>query len=445
MLDADPMADVAPLRAIHFDFDTFASSLARIVAPPYDVIGPEHATRLRESDPHNAVRLILPEGDGDAKYANAKQVFDAWQADGTLVSDDAPCFYVLEQTFVPPGGLTSERVRRRGFFGLVRALPFSERVVLPHERTLSGPKVDRLKLWKATGANMSPGFMLYEDRERTLDAVLDRAERIAEFETPDGVGQTLSRIENSADISAITKHLATSRLLIADGHHRYETAVKYAEDARAERADPWAAHQFVMTFLVSGDDPDLLVFPTHRHVHGLGGFDRKAVLARLDEVFEVEALPKNANARQVSEALARAGEGGTAFAMADVSGEVHLLRVTAPDKLDAHPVMKEVERPLRHADVAILHGVVLEGILGITKEAQAAKTNLWYPQDLKATLEAVRQGAGDVVFFMNATPVGVVRDVAEAGQVMPQKATFFYPKVPSGVCFHRLGDAPVDH
>src|ERR1700677_2126557 len=181
------MAEIAPLTPLRYDLSKLANGLASVVAPPYDVISREQRAALAAQDPHNVVRLILPEGEGDAKYAAAAEILQGWRAEGVLVRDDEPAFYRYDQTFVPPGPPAGSRtIRRRGFLALVRLAPFSERIVLPHERTLSGPKEDRLKLFRATRANLSPGFMLYRDARRELAAPLDTAEPLAEFSTADG-------------------------------------------------------------------------------------------------------------------------------------------------------------------------------------------------------------------------------------------------------------------
>jgi uncharacterized protein (DUF1015 family) len=438
------MADIAPLTPLRYDLDRLPGGLASVIAPPYDVISPDERAALAAGDPHNIVRLILPQApdgstEGDAKYANAASILSSWIAERVLVRDAEPGFYRYDQKFVPPGG-ASAPLTRRGFLALVRLVPFSERVVLPHERTLSGPKEDRLKLFRATRTNLSPGFMLYRDLEGQLDAPLASATTLTEFTTADGIAHTVAKVRAPEAIRAIVAGVARSQLLIADGHHRYETAVRYGEETTAAHpgASPAAEHRYFMTFLVNGDDPNLVVFPTHRHVHSLPSFAFDDLEERAKAVFLVRALPRGCDRQAIVEALRQAGQSGPSVVAAGRDGDAIVLTLRDDVDLGRHPTLGRVAPVLRKTDVAILHSGILEHILGITPAAQAAKTNLWYPQDAGAALGEVRAGRGNVLFVMNATPVAQVREAAEAGEVMPQKSTFFYPKVPTGLAIHTL-------
>jgi uncharacterized protein (DUF1015 family) len=443
------MAEIAPLTPLRYDLSRLTGGLGAVVAPPYDVISPAQRAELAARDPHNVVRLILPEGEGDTKYANAAELLGRWRSDGVLVRDPEPAFYRYDQTFRAPGqapGATP--IRRRGFLALVRLVPFSARIVLPHERTLSGPKEDRLKLFRATRTNLSPGFMLYRDPRGELDAPLDAAEAVAEFSTPDGVHHALSRVTGRDAVRAIVEGVARSTLLIADGHHRYETALRYSQEAAAAAGEPadggvgenrsTGEHRYFMTFLVNGDDPNLVVFPTHRHVHSLTSFSFDELTSRAKTVFAVEALAAGIGADAILDALRQAGARGPSVAVATGDGRVAIMTLRADADLDAHPTLGRQPAVLRRADVTVLHAGILENLLGITPEAQAAKTNLWYQQDAGESLRELRGGRGQALFLMNASPVAQVREVAEAGEVMPQKSTFFYPKVATGLAIHTL-------
>lgn len=427
------MADIAPLRPLRY---AQLSELSSLVAPPYDVITPEDRDELVARAPHNVARLILPEGQGDERYANAGALFAAYQQQGVLVRDEEPAFYRYDQTFEPPGG--GARLSRRGFLALVRLVPFEEKVVLPHERTLAGPKQDRLKLFRATRANLSPGFMLYSDPKRVLDAPLGNAETLARFTTRDGVEHHLSKITAPDAIRSIVDHIKTSQLLIADGHHRYETALHYANEVEASHpnASPHGEHRHFMAFLCNGDDPNLVVFPTHRLVHSLPAFEWESFLEKTREVFDVLPVPSDAGliAMRLREQAAR----GPTMAAVAAGGKAAVLVLKKGVDLASHPVLGTRPEAVRRTDVAILHDAILQHILGISLEAQAAKTNLIYLQDAKDGIAKVSRGEGQVFFIMNGTPVAQIREVAEAGCVMPQKSTFFYPKVLTGLAFHTL-------
>jgi uncharacterized protein (DUF1015 family) len=438
------MARIAPLTPLRYDLGRLHGDLGRVLSPPYDVISPDERAVLAARDPHNVVRLILPEGEGPAKYRHSGERLARWREEGVLARDPEPAFYRLDQTFAPPGaGVDARPITRRGFLALVELVPFADRVVLPHERTLSGPKADRLELFRATRANLSPGFMLYRDPQRQLDSALAAAEVLAELSTPDGVQHALAKVSRPEAVRAIIDGIARSMLLIADGHHRYETALGYAQEISA--ATPAASrrgeHRFFMTFLTNGDDPALVVFPTHRHVHSLPAFSFGELVRQAGATFVVEELPPGAAAGVLTDALRRAKAKGPSVVAASGDGRAVLLTLRGDVDLGAHPTLSRQPPVLRKTDVAVLHAGLLEGVLGITPAAQAAKTNLWYPQDAAAALAELRAGKGDVLFLMNATPVADVRDVAEAGEVMPQKSTFFYPKVPTGLAIHTLDPA----
>src|SRR5271170_6712641 len=207
------MADIAPLTPLRYDLarlERLGATLARVVAPPYDVIDAAQRAELAARDPHNIVQLILPEGEGDAKYAHAAKLLATWRAEGVLTRDDEPAFYRYDQSFSPPGG--GARRTRRGFLALVKLVPFSAGIVLPHEKTLSGPKEDRLKLFRATRTNLSPGFMLYKDPTGALDAVLARADAVAELATPDGVEHSLAKVRDRDAVRAIVEGVRRSSL-----------------------------------------------------------------------------------------------------------------------------------------------------------------------------------------------------------------------------------------
>jgi uncharacterized protein (DUF1015 family) len=433
------MADVTPLKPLRY---ADGKRLAQLVAPPYDVISKDERASLAGKDAHNVVKLILPEGEGDAKYVHAATILDAWRRENVLVRDEQPAFYRYDQTFAPPGGGPS--VTRTGLLGLARLVPFSDRIVLPHERTLSGPKEDRLKLFRATRTNLSPGFMLYRDPKRALDAAMASGETIARFTAqaatePSPIEHTLSKIAKPDAVKSIVDHMAKGALLIADGHHRYETALHYSREIEGAGAtSARAEHKFFMVFLANEDDPSLLVFPTHRLVHSLSSFSLDDLVAKVRDAFEVRDLGTRDAQAYVRE-LADAGKRAPSLvAIADAGKRAVLLTLRGEFDASKHPTLGQRPQALRGTDVAILHAVVLEHALGISLDAQAKQTNLTYLKDANDAVKRVSSGEGNVLFLMNATPVAQVRAVAEEGEVMPQKATYFYPKVLTGLCIHTL-------
>ncbi len=428
------MAEIAPLTPLRFDLSKLPGGLSDVVAPPYDVIDDAQKQALKARHSNNVVRLILPDGEGDARYGEAARVLGDWRDQGVLVRDNEPAFYRYDQTFLPPdGGKTG--ITRRGFLALVKLHPFSDRVVLPHERTLSGPKEDRLKLFRATKTNLSPGFMLYRDPRGELEAPLESGHVVTEFATADGIHHVLAKVTARDAIRAIVDGVAKSSLLIADGHHRYETALRYRDEVGAAAG---TESRYFMVFLVNGDDPNLVVFPTHRHVHSLASFSFDDLTTRAADTFVVRALAAGISAEAATRELAVAGKVGPSFCVLAKGGRAALLTLRGDVDLSKHPTLGDKPEVLRKTDVAILHGGVLEALLGITPEMQAAKSNIWYAQDARGASAELEAGKGQALFLMNATPVGQVRDVAEAGEVMPQKSTFFFPKVLTGLAIHTL-------
>jgi uncharacterized protein (DUF1015 family) len=434
------MAEIAPLTPLRYDLSRLPSGPAAVVAPPYDVIDEALRAELAARDPHNVVQIDLPSGEGDARYENARTLLAAWRDKGVLVRDAEPAFYRYDQTFLPPGG--GKAITRRGFLGLVRLHPFSDRVVLPHERTLSGPKEDRYRLTRATRAQLSPGFMLYRDPKGELDAPLETGDVLTEFSTGDGVHHVLAKVTATDAVVAIVDGLRKSSLLIADGHHRYETAVRMRDELDVETgaaAKERSEHRYFMTFLANGDDPKLVVFPTHRHVHSLPGasVDFAALVGKAAALFTVDQRSDKPTGEALAKWLAEAPS-KPAFVVAAPDGRAARFALKPGVDLASHPTLGQVHEALRGTDVAVLHFGVLEAICGISQEAQAKKTNIWYPQDGTAALAELRGGKGQLLFLMNGTPVADVRRVAEAGEVMPQKSTFFYPKVLTGLLIHTL-------
>ncbi len=423
------MAEIRPFQGIRFNTDRVEA--AKVLAPPYDVIDADERERLAALDPHNCVRLILPAGEGDEKYDHANKTMSAWRASGILVRDDQPAIYRYHQVFTSPE-LGPDPVTRRGFVAAVRLHRFDERVILPHERTLKGPKIDRLKLMKATHAHLSQIFTLYSDPEGKADAAFGEAEAqtpIVDGTTADGTRHIVWRVDDPGIIEAVCAVIADRNLYIADGHHRYETMLAYRDHLRERAASEEA--DFGTMFLANMDDPGLVVLPTHRLVHSLPQFDVADVTAKAGELFDVEVVAGAAqDAAKVRDVLADRGATRPTLGMI-VPGSADLTVLSYKGDLDALDVTARL-------DVTLLHEKLLEGILGIDRAAQEAKTNLDYIKDTGKALQLTAEGRGQVCFLMNATPVAQVKAVSDAGGVMPQKSTFFYPKIASGVVFRRV-------
>jgi uncharacterized protein (DUF1015 family) len=434
------MAEIAPFRGILYDTSRVEAS--RVLAPPYDVIDEQERQELMDRDPHNAVRLILPEGQGDEKYGVAARVLDSWLGDGALRRDDRPALYRYHQVFTS-AELGGRSVTRRGFIAAVRLHRFDERVILPHERTLSGPKADRLKLMDATSAHFSQIFTMYSDPAGETDRAFAGAESRApaiDGTTEDGTQHLLWRLDDAEAIGRVVRLLAPLKLYIADGHHRYETMLALRERMR-ERAggalDSRSTAQFGTLFLCNMDDPGLVVLPIHRLVFGLADFSPDKFLDKVTPWFDARPLAGAArDAAAVRSALADASRERPSFVAAFPGRDPALLSLrdgVTPEKagLRGAPAVTGL-------DVSVLHGLVLEQALGIDRAAQEAQTNIEYVKDTAKALARAAAGDGQVAFLMHPTRVDQVKAVADASEFMPQKSTFFYPKIASGAVINPI-------
>jgi uncharacterized protein (DUF1015 family) len=412
--------------------------LSAVVCPPYDIISPGEARELRAASPYNAVHLELPEpepGDreGMTRYRRAAETLAAWRSEGAVVRESQPCWYAFEETF----GWNGATHRRRGVMAAVGLADWEARVVLPHEHTLAGPKADRLELLRACNTNFSPIFMLYPSQpaaEAALWAALEQAAPLAEVRLPDDRVTRMWAVGDAGD--ALRAALAASPLYIADGHHRYETALRYRDEQRANGATgALAGSAFVMTYLVSTEDPGLLVLPTHRVVPA-GRISEATLEALLAERFatQTRTLQDAGGEPGALVELARRGAAGTALALYR-AGEVTFLQ----PRPDADRFLPAERLPAwRALDVAQLDSLLLRPLLG----PEAAEA-LGYTRDAQEAIAAVDHGEAAFAVLMNATPPGQIAAVADAAERMPQKSTYFYPKLSSGLVFHVLDDLAV--
>ena len=441
------MADIVPFRGILYRTSGSSGSsglsgdVSNELAPPYDVIYEAERQALARRSPHNAVHLILPKdragGESDERYTVAAETLRGWLDQGAMARDERPALYRYHQVFSPPGELGAAQIVRRGFIARIRLHRFSEGVVLPHERTLAGPKADRLKLKRATRTHLSQVFGLYDDPERRADATFATIENDPpelRGTTSDGVEHRLWRLTDPAAIAQVQAVLAGRPVYIADGHHRYETMLALREELRREPGYTGldSAVEFGSIFLCNVADPGLVVFPTHRVLHSLPGFDVGALLTRLASSFDITevAIPTAAEAK--AELARRSEQAVTLLLIAGTRAVYLTLRADADLSAIAGPAV------LRTLDVTVLHALVLEQALGIDRAAQEAQTYLRYVKDNEQALTAAKQPDVQAVFMMHPTKVSQVMAVSEAGEVMPQKSTYFYPKIASGLVLNPL-------
>ena len=424
------MADAQPFRALHYDLEV-TGGLDPVTAPPYDVIDAEQRAELASRSPWNVVHVDLPQAPqaGGDPYEEAARVFERWREEGAVVQDAEPSFWALTQDYTGPDGQSR---RRTGFLAAVRVEDYGPGRIRPHERTHPGPREDRLRLTRATKANLSPIFSLYSDPEgRAGDALagITAGEPWATQEDQDGTVNRLWRVSGKEEAQELQEALESSELLIADGHHRYETARVYAEETGGE-----GPQRYVLMDLVALEDPGLTVFPTHRLVTGLADDpDRAAALrAELERCFEVTELGSEADLPPGGPSA----DGRVQFGYLDAM-ERRPLRLVLRDQAVADAALKDFPEPYRELDTAVLEALVLTGPLGLTEEDISHLNGLGYSRSDEEALAMVGNGF-DAAFFLSGVPVEQIREIAATGVNMPPKSTFFTPKVPTGLLFHSL-------
>ncbi|HEX2397432.1 MAG TPA: DUF1015 domain-containing protein [Solirubrobacteraceae bacterium] len=417
------MAEVQPLRALHYDLGA-AGPLSDLIAPPYDVIGSGQRAGLAARSPYNVVHVDLPEGDDP--YTSAAELLGRWLREGIVVRDDRPAVWALTQDYVAPGGA---RMTRRGFLCRVRVEDYGAGRIRPHERTHPGPLEDRLALTRATRVNLSPIFALHPDPDGSARGVLTTIvadDPWGEASDDEGTIHRVWRVADSEAIAALQSSLAGAELLIADGHHRYETARAYAQEVGGE-----GPHRYVLMCLVALEDPGVAVFPIHRLVAGLGPQRREALAAALRRDFDLHEVAR--------EALVPDGGGPLRLGYLDAQlGRP--LQLALRDQSIADSALPDKPPVYRRLDTAVLEALVLKGALGMTEADIAHLNGLGYSVDASEALRLLDEGAFDAGFFMRPTPVAQVREVAAAGETMPPKSTFFYPKLATGLVFNPLSD-----
>jgi uncharacterized protein (DUF1015 family) len=408
---------------VHYDLGR-VKQLADVVAPPYDVIDEGQRAELAARSPYNVVELDLPrDPDGGDPYEHAAQLLGQWIDQGVLARDSEPTVWALEQDYNAPDG---SRLTRRGFLARVKLAPYGEGI-RPHERTQPGPKEDRLRLTRATRHNLSPIFALYPgDAWQHLEPGLG-GDPWGVVTDGEGTTHRVWRIADPGVHEAIAAELEQGELLIADGHHRYETSLAYQREV-----GPGAAADYVLMALVSLEDPGLTVFPTHRMISGLADdpAEQEALGSGLRELFEIEEVP--------ADQLDPDGvEGVGVFGYIDSHFKRGFrLRLASNPALDR--ALAGRSEAYRTLDAAILEELVLKGILGMSTEDIAAKRGIGYTPSIEEALAKLDAGDYQAAFLLRPTPVEQVREVAAAGETMPPKSTYFFPKLLTGVVFNPL-------
>jgi uncharacterized protein (DUF1015 family) len=450
------LAQVYPFRA--FRYNPARAPFDRVLTQPYDKISREMQEKYYAADPHNLIvvekgRAYPSDTPQNNVYTRAGAAIEDWIRSNVVVPDPAPSFYAYTQEYTVPG--TEERSTRRGFIGAGKLEEYSAGVVFRHEHTLSGPKADRLELLRHTKTHTGQLFMLYSDAEKRIDAILAEAESAAapatEMRDEYGVMHRLWVVAEPERVAAIQKAMADQKLVIADGHHRYETALNYRNERRAHtsglRANPEmiSPYERVMMTFINTRSEGLTILPTHRVATNVHDFSWSGVRRHLEPWFAAEEFPFSGSGQRseakkkflASLAKARAKRAIGVYPAPEAKKRAFYV-LTLREGVDLAQLLPNVSPLQRELDVVLLHEGILEPALGITPQAVTAEANLTYEREAIAALDAVDSGRAQISFLLNPCDVEQVMKIATAGEVMPQKSTDFYPKLMSGITMYRL-------
>ena len=447
------MAEVHPFRALRYD--TNRVKLGDVLTQPYDKITPSMQERYYAASPYNLIAIekgiSQPEDSSENNvYTRAGEKIKEWMAQGILIQDEAPTIYVYSQEYLVPG--THTRKVRTGFIALSRLEDYDAKIVFPHERTLSAPKADRIELLRHTHAQTGQLFMLYDDAPRQIDAYLEEIARTPtalEIHDEFGVTHRLWPVTDAAFIRRIQTAMADKKIIIADGHHRYETALNFRNECRARlgKIDPLAAHEFAMMTFVNTRSRGLTILPTHRLIRNIPDFDFQRFRNLLTPFFDwysypfLDAVERAASFAEFRKDFAGQNHGrrGIGIYPGTIDGRagafyLFLLRRDA----DLETLLPDISEAQRGLDVVLLHRLILEKGLGITAEAVEAEKNVSYERELESAIAAVDKGTAQLACLLNPVRVQQVADIALGGDVLPQKSTDFYPKLLSGLAIYRI-------
>jgi uncharacterized protein (DUF1015 family) len=440
------MAEIYPFRSLHYNLKKIPD-LAKTVTQPYDKITPEMQARYYDLSPYNLVRIIRGrENAGDTPnhnvYTRAARSLQDWIQQGILTSESEPALYPYYQEYAVPGEGRSKKLRR-GVVALCRLEDYSRGVVHRHEETLSAPKADRLELLKATRAHCGQIFMLYSDPAAATEKQLEGFAQNKPWECVEdeyGTRHTVWRITDPLAVEKVVTGMRDKKLVIADGHHRYETALAYRDHCRAQSL-PDDRAEYVMATFIRMESTGLTLLPTHRVVHTLPDFDWVRFASAAQNVFDWEEFPVRGRSRQWGRSIvARLREAGRERPSLAVFARKHdpvLLRLREDKDIDLDGALEGVPAGLRRLDVVLLH-LLLEGALGIDRQSVREEKNLRYVREFATALEEVENGKAQLCFLLNPTPIQAVWSNALAGHPLPQKSTDFYPKLLSGLTVYWL-------
>ena len=441
------MADILPFKGVIYNKEKI-KEIEKVVTPQYDVISKDEQEQFYNLNPYNVIRITLGKnlaGDNEKenKYTRAADYLQQWLANGILVKESNDAIYVYEQKYTVKNGGSKTRM---GFIALTPLQDFSSKKILPHENTLSKPKEDRLQLMRACNGNLCQVFALYFDEKKKTDEVLEEASKLKplfDFTDGSGISHRFWSFKDKEKIGLIQKAMDGKKLLIADGHHRYETALNYRNEKRQKSKNLTGEEPFnyIAMMFVNAESEGLTIFPTHRVVNNLNDFNADKILKKLGEYFAVKGFDyRESEKENLFKKLSEAGEKNPSFGMFIKGSDKFYLLTLDNKKLIDGLFPENTHSEWKELDVVILHTVVIENILGISRENQAGEKNIIYVKLEKEAIKKVKEGEAQIAFLLNPTRVSQVKNAALKGLRMPQKSTFFYPKLLTGLVMNLFED-----
>lgn len=435
---------ILPFQGLRYNQDK-VRSLADVVTPPYDVISADMQEELYQRSAYNFCRLDFPKEEGDARYSVVADVYKKWIQDKILIADDKPCIYIHHHTFTLPDG---RNVVRKGFLAARRVEDFSEGGIKPHEKTLDGPKLDRLNMTRATHCNLSPVFSLYADPKFEIENKLQRLTQttpVVDFVSSDQERHQLWKLTDAKTLTELDQVLSDRPLFIADGHHRYETSINYRNEMRAQNPEHKmdGASEYILMYFSNMNDDGLVILPIHRALHGMADLSYEDLLSKLSAFFEIYPVDGGQVEQNLSQ-LEEVGRNNHSFWIVSPDNQKSCIVSLSRTKWMQLPESNQIADCLRGLDVTVLHQLVFRQLLGLSEESQAKQENLIYWKSTERAIRETSDGNCQYTFILNPTRVEDVQNVAGAGEKMPQKSTYFFPKIVSGLVLHSVDEAATD-
>ncbi|OED35746.1 hypothetical protein AB834_04190 [PVC group bacterium (ex Bugula neritina AB1)] len=435
------MAKLKPFKGLMYNVDKIEDA-SKVISLPYDKISPEQWQKYVDGSEFNIAQVILGkksslDTEDDNRYTRAQKTFDHWIKENIIKEDDAFKFYIYEQEYCVPE--TDKTLKRTALMAMVELEEFSKKIILPHEKTLSGPKKDRLELMRKTGMNFGQIFGLFKDSKKHVLNILDSYKTSKPYfsikTSEEGVRHSLWHIDNEKDVALIQDFFEDKQIYIADGHHRYTTAINYRDELAESSSTPNPMSRYRLMSLVAAEDEGMIVLPTHRLIHSLKNFDPSVFLKKLETYFDIEIFENNQKDTFLKKLYEEVSSHRIGFSL-HKNENYHLLQLKDNDAVK--DVLNDLDTCLSSLDVVVLHDLILAKIMDISLKDIEEQACIKYKRSFEEALALSQEDTFQVAFFLRPTTVKQVMDVADKGEYMPQKSTDFFPKLYTGIIMSKV-------